>query len=176
MSFNLRKPKDKATRNSRVIVACIFLLLIAVVLTNNCEGKHTFNTVTNSDTIVVVDTITNVILSTDTVHYTEKILDTIFVELPSHIDTSEVIKDYYKKYTMFKNFNDGTVSINTIDTLFKNKILGTYLEYQIINKTNVITKKENRISLGINVGYGATKDGLSPYFGLGLSYKIKLKK
>ena len=39
---------------------------------------------------------------------------------------------------------------------------------------NIIVKEKKKpISVGVQTGYGITKNGLSPYVGFGLQYNIK---
>ena len=39
-------------------------------------------------------------------------------------------------------------------------------------KIVTIEKRQRRLGLGIQAGYGVAKDGLSPYFGVGVQYRI----
>ena len=38
--------------------------------------------------------------------------------------------------------------------------------------TKTVTSKPKRWGIGVSAGYGLSKDGLSPYIGLGISYDI----
>lgn len=41
-----------------------------------------------------------------------------------------------------------------------------------INSTIYVKEKDKRFGVGVVVGYGATKDGLSPYVGVGVTYSL----
>lgn len=41
-----------------------------------------------------------------------------------------------------------------------------------INNTIHVREKEKRFGVGVVLGYGATKDGLSPYVGVGVTYSL----
>jgi hypothetical protein len=64
----------------------------------------------------------------------------VYVEVPSNIDTGEVIKDYFAKYT-YKDtlrLKDSLGFIAVTDTIFKNRILNRVFDA----KVNKITVKE----------------------------------
>lgn len=43
---------------------------------------------------------------------------------------------------------------------------------EVYNRTTTIAKKPNRWGLGVQVGYGMSREGVSPYIGVGVSYNL----
>ena len=43
---------------------------------------------------------------------------------------------------------------------------------EVYNRTTTIAKKPSRWGLGVQVGYGMSREGLSPYVGVGVSYNL----
>ncbi len=43
---------------------------------------------------------------------------------------------------------------------------------RIITKTSVLREKYKRFAVGVHAGYGVGRDGLSPYVGIGVSYRL----
>lgn len=47
-----------------------------------------------------------------------------------------------------------------------------YPRHEIITISNTIRQKPKRWIVGLNAGYGITKDGIQPYIGVGISYNL----
>lgn len=83
----------------------------------------------------------------------------IYVELPGHIDTVEVITDYYSKvvYKDTLKLKDSLGYVSITDTIFKNSILGRVWDSHI-NKITINDKMivkelpKNQIYLGSELG------------------------
>lgn len=43
---------------------------------------------------------------------------------------------------------------------------------EVYNRTTTITKKPSRWGLGVQVGYGMSREGVSPYVGVGVNYNL----
>ena len=99
----------------------------------------------------------------------------IYVEIPGHIDSSEVIRDYYSKvvYKDTLKLKDSLGYVAVTDTIFKNNILGRVWDSHVnkmVVKDILIVKElpKNQIylggSLGMNSQNGFTSIGPSVLF------------
>lgn len=43
---------------------------------------------------------------------------------------------------------------------------------EVYNRTTTIAKKPNRWGIGVQVGYGMSREGVSPYIGVGVNYNL----
>lgn len=124
-------------------------LIIVILLMRNCSGGNTDD---NNQTVKVngknyvlikreVDTVYKEIVQT--VYRDGKTIYRdvpIYVNVPSDVDTNEILKDYYAKYT-FKDtlkLTDSLGYIAVTDTIFKNKIFNRTWDSHV----NKITVKE----------------------------------
>lgn len=148
------------------------ILIVAAAIIGFIAGSfipHRSDTVTvDRDTvrIVKIDTIkiekpvTKVAYVTNTIRVpvrdTIRIHDTVYMQLP------KVVKVYS-------------------DSTYKAQISGFHPELDWIEvyprlETEVVTATRNErkkhFSISVNAGYGLCRDGLSPYFGLGIGYNI----
>lgn len=55
---------------------------------------------------------------------------------------------------------------------FRPKLDSIYIECLQTEKIITIEKRQRRLGLGVQAGYGVAKDGFSPYFGVGVQYRI----
>lgn len=116
------------------------------------------------DTLIVRDTITQL----KPVPVTSYIHDSIPVEIIIHeIDTQYVYLPHeYKRYTS----NDYDLTISGYQPVLES--ISVYPEKHFV--TTVVTEpaKAKRWGLGCQLGYGVSKDGLTPYIGVGISYNL----
>lgn len=116
------------------------------------------------DTLTIRDTITRVkpeyrlIRKTDTMRVavtdTVRITDTLYLQLPREQRTYEA-KEYRAVVSGFRP------SLDTIEVYGSTKYI-----------TKILTPKPKRWGIGVQAGCGASKDGLTPYIGVGLSYNL----
>lgn len=150
----------------------IALLLISCIIIQDLycnRGKG--QTLTHTDTIRVYDTNTYIRFK-DSLQIQKKILpDTIPV-----FDTTKTIIEFFTKNIYTDSMGDSNVLIVITDTLFKNQIVNRKYQYNLLKPqtiiTNTYTVNQNPLSFGVSVGYGVSKDGLSPYVGVGFSYRL----
>lgn len=69
----------------------------------------------------------------------------ILVTPPENVDTSAVIKEYYSKNIYNRPFEDSSISITLVDTVFENKLQKGTIEYKILRPTQVITNIFNPV-------------------------------
>lgn len=97
----------------------------------------------------VVDTMLVPVVDTLRIH------DTTFVQIPRE---EKVYSDslYYAVVSGYRP------SLDTISVYSKERVITNYVE----------TVTHSRWGIGIQAGYGASREGLSPYIGVGVSYNI----
>ena len=112
------------------------------------------------------------------------LLDTVRVDRPVYI-TERVVENIYVPVTDTVRLRDTTYMVLPrtqrvySDSLYRAWVSGYqpaldsldiyYKEYHI---TKTIVEKPKRWHVGLQGGYGMSKDGLTPYIGVGLSYSI----
>lgn len=146
------------------VVVVLFMLLSAFFMGRNSvkptiveKPRIVYDTITHTQ--IVHDTMWRdrfvyrdmpvVVKDVDTVRVT----DTVKVAIP--------IYNYHFKDTLYDIYADG------YDVTIKSVTVYPRTEY----RTERVEVK-NRWGLGIQAGYGVSKDGLSPYVGIGVSYNI----
>lgn len=155
--------------NNRVAIiklAVILFALIASFFMGKNSVRHTTVTEVNR---VVYDTITRTIIKRDTM-WRDRIV---------YRDMPVVVKDV----DTIRITDTVTVAIPIYSYWFKDDLYDIKAEgYDVkINSVTVYPRTEyktervnvkNRWGLGVQVGYGVSKDGFSPYIGIGVSYNI----
>lgn len=145
----------------------IITLVIALVLASYFVGRRTPTEVE----IIRRDTIT--VVKTDTIRITKvrevekKIIDTILVQVKDTIilnDTTFIQLPREQKIYEAENYKAWVSGYRP-----KLDSLNIYQKTIIKEVTNTI---EKNWGLGVMGGYGITKDGLSPFIGVGVYYKI----
>jgi hypothetical protein len=81
---------------------------------------------------------------------------TIYVELPGKIDTVTVIKEYFSKHYVEREFKDSNIVIAVKDTLYKNDILDGHISYKWLQPTSITTNTTN-----VNNYYNYLSAGIS---------------
>lgn len=132
-------------------------------------GRHTHNVEPIEVERVVYDTIVNEKVKVDTmwrtrvekVYLTEvrrdtiMVRDTVLVEVP--------IYTYIAQDSLYRVEAEGfNVRFNRIDVYPRT----------VYRTQEKVVKTSNKWGLGVQVGYGASEQGLSPYIGIGVSYNI----
>lgn len=145
------------------------IIIVVVLLATFFLGRHTVKVEPIEIERVVYDTIVHEKVCVDTMWRTrtEKVYltevrrdtvtlrDTILVEVP--------IYTYVAQDSLYRVEAEGfNVRFNRIE-VYPRTI------YQTQEK---VVKIRNKWGLGVQVGYGASKHGLSPYIGVGISYNI----
>jgi hypothetical protein len=145
----------------------IISLVIALILASYFLGRRTPTQVE----IITTDTIT--VVRTDTIRVTEvkeiekRVIDTILVAVKDTIilnDTTYIQLPREQKTYQGENYKVWVSGYRP-----KLDSLNIYEKTIIKEVTNTIEKKWG---LGVMGGYGATKEGLSPFIGVGIYYKI----
>lgn len=140
------------------------------------SNKNVETGVAIDNTTGVSDSGKTVVHHRDTVYVDEKVYmypaysyykkdDWIEINVLSTKDTTFVDLLIENKYDVYITRNRGKYSA-TVHSL------SPYTKDQKVRAMNVIAPSPKRLGLGINAGYGMTKEGLSPYVGIGIQYNI----
>ena len=105
---------------------------------------------------VVYDTIEHVITRYKQDIRVVEVHDTITV-----IDTVEVIRDYFTAYETSRIFEDDSLRITVIDTVYKNRIANGSVKYQIKFPVEHNTVVERKIGIGVSAFIGKNT-GIAP--------------
>lgn len=146
-----------------------FIIVVALLLTTFFIGRHTHNVEPTEIERIIHDTIVYEKVRIDTMWCTrvEKVYltkverdtvtlrDTVLVEVP--------IYTYIAQDSLYR------VEAEGFNVRFKS--VEVYPKTVYKERTNVI-KERNRWGVGVQVGYGVSKDKLTPYVGVGISYNI----
>ena len=174
---------DKLKQLIFILVVIIVLLFttLAIVLTNHRTRKQP---VPQQNTIIVTDTITNVIYDTvylkeyktvklqltDTLIKDSLIIDSVFVEIP--IST----------YQLDTTFTTDTTRLNLhiINSGFEVKLDSLYYKFEYQPTSPVIKKKRHRFGFyvgpAVGVGYDWTTGKTLPSVGIGIGIGWTMKK
>lgn len=157
------------TPGNYLIFGLIALGLFFVGLLSGRVNKSTETVRLRTDTVISVRVDTVLVerpvpvrvveVRTDTIHHVVPSGDTIYVPVP--------IRQYTFKGEQYRIEMSGyQVQADRIEVYPR-----TETRY-ITNETIRTVNKRNRFGLGISAGYGFTKEGLSPYIGLGIQYNL----
>jgi hypothetical protein len=161
-------------------------LILALLLTKTCSSGQQ----STSPTIKVdgktyevlkhtIDTVT--IVKTKTVYKDGRTIwrdKPIYVELPTKIDTTEVLNDYYAKYT-FKDtlrLDDNLGTVNVTDTISQNKIVARTWNCKINQKIIydvTIVKELPKVQLYVGGTAGFDKVNVVNFIGPSVLLKTK---
>jgi hypothetical protein len=120
---------------------------------------------TRVDTLYLHDTIR----VTQPVPVTVRVRDTIRIPVTVPGKTDTVWAQLPREEKVYQDSTYRAVvsgvfpQLDTIDIYRKNTV---------ITVTNTVKVPPPRWSIGVQAGYGATRDGLSPYIGIGVSYRL----
>ena len=149
-------------------IILVLLLVVAAFLGGYHTARIKQNLITESDTIIRIDTIRDSIpypiLETqielipepfpEYIYQGKTIYDTIYINLP-HVQREYLSKDYHAFVSGYKP------SLDSIEV---------YTRTEYINNTVYI--KPRKWGIGVIAGYGIGRDGLSSYLGIGCYYRI----
>lgn len=146
-----------------------FIIIIGLFISTFFLGRYSVNPQTIVVDSIVYDTITKTHVEYDTMWFdkiiyekvpmvvhdvdTLRITDTVFVAIPMH--------NY--------RFQD---ELYDIEATGYNVGLKRVTVYPRTEYRTTTIKDRSRWGLGVQAGYGVSKDGLSPYIGIGVSYNI----
>lgn len=96
--------------------------------------------------------------SADTIYVTDSfyidapvIIDSIMVPVPIDVDTAAILQAYYTKNMYNREIiSTPQLTVNLIDTVYNNRLLGSMVNYKI-----VIPQYKHDISIGFLAGYNA---------------------
>lgn len=154
--------------NYRVKSALHYLIVLALFLACFFWGRQSIQPEVIVENRVVRDTIREEMLRVDTMWRTRVVKE----YLPAEIRTDTLILHdtvlaEVPIYVYVKQTDDYKIEVEGFNVEFKS------IEFYPKTVERVVTQKvKNRWGLGVQVGYGASEQGLSPYIGVGVSYNI----
>ncbi len=146
------------------------LVIILALLASFFAGRHTkkCDTITQIDTLVLRDTIREV-LPVETTRYVDRVIrDTALVVRVDTVTNTQYVEVPIER----KRYTSATYDV--LIEGYKPTLLSidVYTETKVVNRVE-IKKRRTRWGAGIQVGYGVTPDGeAKPYIGVGVSYNI----
>lgn len=154
---------------SEIIAWAGWIVLIAIILFKFKCGSGSvptagapfsspaeITTTAKTRTILIHDTVTRRIL----VPLIQQLpAETIFVAIPAHIDTAEILKDYYAKYYYSDKISDSLLEATITDTISTNTIISRAFTYKLlrpqtiqnITSTQEITPERYRFYFGFGI-------------------------
>lgn len=156
--------------NKYTIAVVLLAFAACLFFTNQCSYKKGLNkSIAKVDSVFIYDSIPVI----DTVKITEPTIT--YLSTPSKIDTNEVIRDYFsrKTYDVNERFNDCIIAFKPV--VEKGELLPFTMSIKNTRPIEFSTyqpKDKSRWGISAHVGYGLSKEGLSPYIGVGVSYDI----
>lgn len=150
-----------------VVIACLFVLM-GVGIGKECGQKEPIiNVVEKVDTLFICDTIK----VTEPLYVKERIVDSVLVAVTDTIvrnDTTFITLPRQERKYQSPQFQAWVSGYDPkLDSIKLYQTTKT-----ITKEIPVIQKQKPRFSLGITGGYGAGKDGLTPFVGVGLTYNL----
>lgn len=155
------------TRNLLIIL----LTLVAFLLGRNTKKPAEPRTIVTTDTIVVVDTI-SIDKPTEITRYVVR-KDTFWLDkfiLVINDDTTPGVEIPIEQAIYQDSVED--VAYTAYVSGFHPQLDSISISHQSAIIQPTITEKPSRWSIGVQVGLGANKKGLTPYVGVGLQYRL----
>lgn len=142
---------------------CLGLVIVVITNISSCGHRQEKKVITIHDTIIHTDTI----IQYKPKPYRVTVLDTIYI--PQYPQNPQYPQDTLIRKEITYKDSSYTAVVEGINPSLK------YIE--VYQKTNTITNtitinQRSRWALGIQAGYGAGRNGLQPYIGLGVQYNI----
>ena len=151
-------------KNWTIHLVCALLIGGAFVFgRSTAKTKPVERVITQIDTICHTDTIIayKPLYLREYVRDTMRVRDTVYVTLPRQV----------------REYRDSTYYARVSGYRPELEYIETYNRTQIIHERETIPAPEpGRWSLAVTAGYGAGKDGLTPFVGVGVSWSIFLFK
>ena len=141
--------------------------LLTMMLTRSCQGEPPL-----PEMMVLRDTITEVYIDTFTAYkpqpYKVVVRDTVAV------NSFQFGKDWKELVQEVKEYQDSTyyARISGINAYLEEIKVFSRTEYKYITTTEKVYEKPRRWGIGIQAGYGAGKNGIQPYVGVGIQYDL----
>jgi len=156
----------------KYIIPTIIVLAVIASLASYHKGYKKGISKAVETIITVRDTLT----LTDTIHTVEpkyiavRTVDTIRVPVPVQGKTDTVWAELPREQ---KIYQDSTYLAYVSGYAPQLDSIDVFRKTTTITVTNTIKEYTNpRWSIGVQAGYGASKDGLSPYVGVGIQYNL----
>lgn len=154
--------------NHRVKIIWVVVVLLAL-LSAFYMGRNSVKPAIVEKTRVVYDTITRTKIVHDTM-WRDRVIYRDMPVVIKECDTVRVIDTIKVAIPIYTyHFKDGLYDIRAegYDVKINSVTVYPRTEYKVER-----VEVKNRWGLGVQIGYGASKDGLSPYVGIGVSYNL----
>lgn len=145
---------------------CLVLLGVAIGQ-SRCQRGSVRPPEIKVDTLLICDTIK----VTETICVRERVVDSIMVAVTDTIVRNDTTYVYLPKQQRQYQSPQFHAWVSGYDPKLDSIKLFQTTKY-ITKEIPVVQKQKPRFSLGITGGYGAGKDGLTPFVGLGLTYNL----
>lgn len=147
------------------LIPYIIIAILACFIFRQCNNP-VIRTEYYTDTIILRDTIHDTIPIPKHIFISR--IDTVFLALPS--DTALVAVQVPIEQKTYESENYRAIIEGHMPKLLSMEVFPEtkYVTNTVINTIN----KRQRFGIGVQTGYGMSKDGLSPYIGVGISYNI----
>lgn len=127
----------------QIIIGAVLLIAIlgGVFYSGGVYYKHRHHIAAPiSDTSFIYDTIHHVINDTSIFYDTIDSINIVYdsISVPINLDTTSIIKDYFSKKTVEKEYVDSTLNIKIKEVLFKNSILSRKIGYTLLKPQTVV--------------------------------------
>lgn len=155
-------------KNLSIILLSAFAgALLTMTITRSCQQPEQIVTeIVKTDTLTItrVDTITIV----KPQPYKVVVRDTIVVNSFQNSQDWKVLVQEVKEY------KDSTyyARVSGINAYLEEIKVFPRTEYKYITTTEKVYEKPRKWGIGIQVGYGAGKNGIQPYIGVGIQYDL----
>ena len=154
-----------------------FLLAAAIAVAFGLWSAHHFRYEAPADpeVIVRVDTLVmhDTLVTIKPVPYNVYVVDTLYypVPVPGQHDTVWAALPWEEK-----EYQDSTYRAVVEGFRPSLKEIEVYRQKQVVTVTNTVQLPPPRWSWGVQAGLGASKDGLTPYVGIGIQYRLSFRK
>lgn len=142
--------------------------LLTMMLTRSCQQPEQIVTeIVKTDTLTItrVDTIVQVLPQP----YKVEIRDTIYINdtINNTINGNIFVQE-------IKEYRDSTyyARVSGINAYLEEIKVFPRTEYKYITTTEKVYEKPRKWGIGIQAGYGAGKNGIQPYIGVGIQYDL----
>ena len=148
-----------------LLSACVGGLL-TMMLTRSCQPEQITTEIVTTDTVTVVRRDT--IRIAEPKPYKVTVRDTVYVNsFQNNTDWKVLVQEV-------KEYKDSTyyARISGINAYLEEIKVFPRTEYKYIHTVEKVYEKPRKWGIGIQVGYGAGKNGIQPYIGVGIQYDL----
>lgn len=151
-----------------ILASALLLVYLGAVIGSSVTQKGSqIDTKTKVDTLLIHDTT----MVTESIFVKQRVVDTMMVAVTDTIIRNDTTFVYLPKQQREYRSPQFRAWVSGYDPKLDSiKIYQT--TKQITKEIPVIQKQRSRWGVGIQAGYGATREGLSPYVGVGVSYNL----